>query len=100
MKSLVRNIKYNTHPGEIFFNQIMKPNNLSVDETAKFLGVARPTLSKVINGKSALSPLMAIRISKVFGRSANLWIRLQAAYDLREAEKMFKEKNIKLDKFK
>ncbi len=94
-----RNIKFNTHPGEIISKQIIKPNKLSIDKTAKLLGVTRPTLSKIVNGKSAISPLMAIRISKVFGGSANLWIRLQAAYDLREAEKEFEDKQIKLDKY-
>lgn len=95
MKPLARTIKQNTHPGEILSNQIIKPNKLSVEKTAKLLGVTKPTLSKVVNGKSAISPLMAIRISKVFGGSANLWIKLQAAYDLREAEKEFKKKQIK-----
>ncbi|KMQ58367.1 hypothetical protein ACM46_22735 [Chryseobacterium angstadtii] len=99
MKPIVRAIKHNTHPGEIISNQIIKPNKLTVDRTAKFLGITRPTLSNIVNGKSAITPIMAIRISKVFGGNAAFWIRLQTAYDLREAEKEFEEKHIELDKF-
>jgi addiction module HigA family antidote len=94
-----RAISHNTHPGEIILKLILKPNNLSVEETSKILGVTRPTLSKIINGKSAISPLMAIRLTKVFGGNASFWIRLQSAYDLREAEKQFMEKDINLDKY-
>ncbi|MGL6128560.1 HigA family addiction module antitoxin [Chryseobacterium artocarpi] len=99
MKPLIRAIKHNTHPGEIISSQIIKPNKLTVERTAKLLGITRPTLSNIVNGKSVITPIMAIRISKVFGGNAEFWIRLQTSYDLREAEKEFKEKNIKLDKF-
>lgn len=99
MKPLIRAIKHNTHPGEIISSQIIKPNKLTVERTAKLLGITRPTLSNIVNGKSVITPIMAIRISKVFGGNAEFWIRLQTSYDLREAEKEFKEKNIELDKF-
>lgn len=99
MKPLTRAIKHNTHPGEILLSQIIKPNSLTVDKAAKYLGVTRPTLSNIVNAKSAITPIMAIRISKVFGGNASFWIRLQTAYDLRAAEKEFDEKHIILDKF-
>ncbi|HAY3506926.1 HigA family addiction module antitoxin [Elizabethkingia anophelis] len=100
MKLSTRVIKHNTHPGEIILNQILKPNKLTVEKTAELLKVTRATISKIVNGKSAISPLMAIRISKVFGGSASFWIRIQTTYDLRKAEKEFKDKQIKLDRFK
>lgn len=99
MKPNYRAIKHNTHPGEILSELIFKPNNLSVEKASHLLGVSRPNLSNVVNGKSAISPKMAIRISKVFGGNASLWIRMQAAYDLREAETEWNTLNISLKKF-
>lgn len=100
MKRLARGINQNTHPGEIFSNQIIKFNNLTIERTANLLGVKQYTLSKIVNGKSPINPMMAIRISKVFGGSASFWTKLQSAYYLREAEKEFEIKQIKLNKFK
>lgn len=99
MKPLVRAIKHNTHPGEILSNQIIKLNNLTIDKAAKLLGITRPTLSNIVNRKSAITPIMALRISKVFGGNASFWIRLQSAYDLREAEEEYEKKHIRLVKF-
>lgn len=99
MKPIVRAIEHNTHAGEILFYDIIEPNNLTITETASLLGVTRSNLSNIINGKSAISPQMAIRISKVFGGNATLWINLQSAYDLRKAEKEWNAQNICLQKF-
>lgn len=99
MKTNTRAIKHNTHPGEILSEFILKDNNLTVERASKLLGVSRPNLSNIVNGKSAISPKMAIRISKVFGGNAALWTRLQAAYDLREAEQEFEKENIHLERY-
>lgn len=99
MTNTVRAIKHNTHPGEMLSEMIIKPNDLTVEKASKLLGVTRPTLSNIVNGKSAISPKMAIRISKVFGGNPAIWVRLQYAYDLRKAEKEFEEEHIHLDKF-
>ena len=56
-------------------------------EAAKKLGVSRKQLSDVVNGRSGISPQMAIRLDKAFGGGANTWYRLQAAYDLAQAMK-------------
>jgi addiction module HigA family antidote len=58
---------------------------LSVSEGAKALGVSRTTLSRLVNGRSGISPEMAIRLSKAFGSTPGAWIRLQAAYDVAQA---------------
>jgi addiction module HigA family antidote len=55
---------------------------LSVTEGAKVLRVSRQTLNNVINGKSGISPEMAIRLSKAFGSTPETWLRMQVAYDL------------------
>jgi addiction module HigA family antidote len=69
------------HPGGIV-KDCIEDLSLSVTHAAKVLGVTRPTLSRVINGKSAISPEMAIRLSKAFGSTPEMWLRLQTAYDL------------------
>ncbi len=95
-----RGITHNTHPGELLREEILRANNLSVTEVASMLGVARATLSNIINEKSALNPLMALRIAKVFGGTAEFWVRLQAAYDLRNAEIEISKKKLHLKPYK
>ena len=66
-----------THPGVVFLEDVMKPLNLSVTDTAHMLGVTRKTLSEFINGKSSLSPEMALRISKATNTSVESWMNMQ-----------------------
>ena len=94
-----RGIKENTHPGEILREEVIKANNLTVLKAAELLKVTRPTLSNIINCKAAISPNMAIRIAKVFGGNAGMWLRLQTSYDLRVAEKEFENNNLELQKY-
>ena len=54
-------------------------------EAARKLGVSRKQLSAIVNGRSGISPEMAIRLDKAFGGGAATWVRLQAAYDLAQA---------------
>ena len=75
------------HPGRQI-KTALDAVDMNITEGAAHLGVARHTLSRVINGQSAISPEMAIRLAKAFGgRSADMWVRLQAAYDLAQAMK-------------
>jgi addiction module HigA family antidote len=73
------------HPGRSIKDACLVPLNLTVTDGAKILGVARHTLSRVINGQAGISPDMAIRLEKAFGGTADSWLRLQAAYDLAQA---------------
>ena len=75
------------HPGLSVRHDCLEPLGLSVTEAAKKLGVSRKQLSDVVNGRSGISPQMAIRLDKAFGGGANTWYRLQAAYDLAQAMK-------------
>jgi len=75
------------HPGRSIRTACLEPLGLSVVEGAKVLGVTRQTLNNVINGKSGISPEMAIRLSKAFGSTAETWLRMQVAYDLAAARK-------------
>jgi antitoxin HigA-1 len=56
--------------------------NLKISEAAAALGVTRQQLYKVVNGQSAISAEMAVRLEQVIGSTADHWLRLQAAYDL------------------
>ena len=74
------------HPGEIIREFCIEPLHLSVTEAANALGVTRKTLSALLNGRSGISPEMALRLSKVFGRTPEGWLRLQLQFDLWRTE--------------
>src|SRR5271170_3299884 len=80
-------MKNPVHPGRIVRHDCLEPLGLSVTEGAKVLGVTRQTLNNVINGKSGISPEMAIRLTKAFGSTPETWLRMQVAYDLAQARK-------------
>ena len=73
------------HPGRSIQENCLEPLGLSVTEAAKGLGVARHTLSRVLNGHAGISPEMAIRLEKAGWSNAEFWLRLQTAYDLAQA---------------
>ncbi len=71
------------HPGEILKKLVVEPLGLTVTEASRHLGVSRKTLSKVLNGRGAVTPEMAVRLEMTFGKpGAAHWLRLQNAYDL------------------
>jgi addiction module HigA family antidote len=76
-----------SHPGEIVREECLKPLGLSVTDAAKALGVTRQALNNLVNEKAGISPDMAIRLEKAFGSSADMWLRLQMAFELAEARK-------------
>jgi addiction module HigA family antidote len=80
-------MKNPVHPGRIVRHDCLEPLGLSVTAGAKILGVTRQTLNNVVNGKSGISPEMAIRLTKAFGSTAETWLRMQLAYDLAAARK-------------
>jgi addiction module HigA family antidote len=75
-------MKNPVHPGRIVRQDCLDPLELTVTEGAKVLGVTRQALNNVVNGKSGVSPEMAIRLSKAFGSTPESWLRMQAAFDL------------------
>jgi len=76
------------HPGMMVKSLCLDQLNLSISKAAKLLKISRSTLSKLINGHLNISPKMAIRLSVVFNTSEELWINLQAGYDLWKAQKI------------
>jgi addiction module HigA family antidote len=73
------------HPGRSIKDACLEPLGLTITEGARVLDVARHTLSRLINAQAGISPEMAIRLEKAFGSSADVWLRMQAAYDLAQA---------------
>jgi antitoxin HigA-1 len=73
------------HPGEIIRELYLEPLELTVTQAAKDLGVARKTLSELLNGRTGISGDMAVRHSKTFGGSIEGWLQLQTHYDAAQA---------------
>lgn len=71
-----------THPGEILRYHYVEPLSVPIGKLAEHLGVSRKTLSKILNCRSSVSTEMALRLSKAFQTTPDLWINLQKDYDL------------------
>ena len=74
------------HPGEIIKQDILPSVRLSVTAAAKALGVSRQMLHDILAGRKPLSAVMCLKVARLFGSTPELWMRLQAAYDLKKAE--------------
>ena len=75
------------HPGDFIRTEIIAPLGLSITAAARVLGVSRPTLSTLLNGKSDLSGDMAVRIEKAFGVKMDTLMRMQNSYDIARARR-------------
>jgi len=75
------------HPGEVLRALCLEPLNLTVTDAARSLGVSRKALSTILNGRTSISPEMAVRLSIAFNTSAESWLNQQLQYDLWRAEK-------------
>lgn len=75
-----------THPGEILSEDFLKPLDLSQTALAKGLNTTFRTVNELVNEKRNISPEMAIRLSRYFGTSAQIWLNLQNQYDLFRVE--------------
>ena len=76
------------HPGEILLGEFMKPMNISINRLAREIAVPPGRISAIVNGTRAITADTALRLSKYFGVSAELWLGLQADYDRRVAKRM------------
>ncbi|MBX7252178.1 MAG: HigA family addiction module antidote protein [Candidatus Promineofilum sp.] len=84
------------HPGEVLRELCLVPLGLSVTRAAEALGVSRKTLSALLNGRTGISPEMAIRLSIAFDTSAESWLNQQTQYDLWQARQ--KQREIKVER--
>jgi len=71
-----------THPGEILDEDYIKPLNLNLQKLADRLGIARNTLFKIRTGKAGITPAIALSLAEAFDTTPQLWLNLQANYDL------------------
>ena len=85
------------HPGEIVRWDCLEPLGPTVTRAAQGLGVSRQALSSLVNGKADLSVEMALRLSRAFGSTPEIWLGLQTAYDLWQVRERNKE--IKVERF-
>jgi addiction module HigA family antidote len=76
------------HPGEILFEEFMKPMGISINRLARDIAVPPGRISAIVNGKRAITADSALRLGKYFGVSAELWLGLQADFDLRIAKRI------------
>jgi addiction module HigA family antidote len=77
------------HPGQILKSEL---EGRSVTEVARHLGIARVTLSRILNEQAGITPEMSIRLSEAFNTSADFWFRLQAQYDFWQASRKKRKK--------
>lgn len=80
------------HPGEVLLEDFMKPFGLSQYRVAKDIGVSPIRISQIVKGKRAVTADTAIRLGRYFGTSAEVWMRLQARYDLEVAREEIGER--------
>ena len=85
------------HPGQFVKMEVIEPLGLTVTKAAKVLGVTRPALSALLNGRAALSPDMALRVEKAFGVKMDTLLRMQTAFEIAEARD--REKSIKVKRY-
>lgn len=70
------------HPGRILKNHHLTPQSISIMDLAKILGISRKTASKIVNERGSITPDMALRLSRAFNTTPDLWLGLQQEYDL------------------
>ncbi len=80
-----------THPGNILKEDYIQPLSITIKDMAETLGVSRKTLSKIINKRGAITPDMALRLSRAFDTTPDFWLTLQKNYDLWHAESVSQE---------
>lgn len=78
-----------THPGEMLKEDFMTDFDLNVTSLAKALGVSRQTINEILRERRAITPAMALRLSRLFGNSPEFWLNAQQAWDLWDSEQQF-----------
>lgn len=86
------------HPGEVLRDGVFADTGISVTDFADRLGVTRVALSRVLNGKAAISAGMAVRLAAALGGSATAWMHLQANYDVWQAQRALKREIARIER--
>ncbi|OIO91957.1 MAG: addiction module antidote protein, HigA family [Anaerolineae bacterium CG2_30_64_16] len=85
-----------THPGEMLREDFMPDYGLTVSALASVLGVSRQTIHELLKEERAVTPLMALRLSRLFGNSAAFWLNAQQARDLWESEQRHRDELMRI----
>jgi addiction module HigA family antidote len=80
-----------THPGEMIREDFMPDYGLTTASLADALGVSRQTINELLRERRAITPIMALRLSRLFGNSPEFWLNIQHAWDLWESEQRFQK---------
>ena len=80
------------HPGEVLLEDFMKPLGLTQYRVAQDIGVPALRISQIVRGQRAVTADTAMRLARYFGTSPDVWLRLQARYDLEVAEREYGER--------
>lgn len=95
-------LHHHPHPGAILREDVLPALGLSITEASAQLGVTRTALSRVLNGRAAVSPEMALRIEAWLGKDrggdAGLWLRMQANHDRHQAEQRLRGKSLNVQR--
>ncbi len=81
-----------THPGEMIREDFMPDYGLTSASLAEALGVSRQTINEILRERRSVTPVMALRLSRVFGNTPQFWLNAQLAFDLWEARRKYKNK--------
>jgi addiction module HigA family antidote len=84
---MIKRMHNPAHPGDVLRDTVLGPGGLSVSELARKLHVSRVALSRVVNGRAAVSADMALRLAAALGGSAESWLQMQSSYDLWRASR-------------
>ncbi len=84
------------HPGEVLKDGVFTDSDMTVTDFAERIGVTRVMLSRVLNGRAGISAEMAVRLATALGTSSEMWMHMQANYDLWQAEKNLKREVSKI----
>ena len=84
-----------TLPGEVLLEEFLDPMNLSQAALAKHINVDYKVVNRIVNGRSSLTPDIALRLSKVFGTTSEFWLNLQQKVDIYEAQQKLKGVKLK-----
>ena len=80
------------HPGEILFEEFLKPMNISQNQLGRGLGVSPRRINEIVHGKRSITADTALRLAAYFGNSPSFWLGLQMDYDLDMAEEILSPK--------
>ncbi|MGB5406733.1 MAG: HigA family addiction module antitoxin [Thiogranum sp.] len=87
----------NIHPGEILFEEFLKPMDISQNRLARAMSVPPRRINEIVHGKRAVTADTAIRLALALGTSEQFWMGLQADFDLEEAKKSVQKELDKIE---